>query len=123
MGGNLGGKLQRLRRKERFSNLARRRLVRAAWEQRHQHHQIRKREKPLVRAGPCCFRGPRDKSQVPAPREIVQVFHTNPRQAGNFRLRKNLLTRLDRDQELPLSFSAVLVTFHLVRCTHEITSC
>ena len=86
-------------RKERFSNPTRRRSVRAAREQRHQHHQIRKREKPLVRAGACCFRSPRNESQMPAAREIVQVFHTNPRQAGHFRLRKDLLTRLDRNQK------------------------
>jgi len=79
--------------------LNRGRLVRTAREQRHQHHQIRKREEPLVRAGAGCLCSPRDEPQMPAPRKIVQVFHTNPRQAGNFRLRKDLLTRLNFDQE------------------------
>ena len=70
-------------------------LVRAAREERRQHHQVGQRKQPLLRLCASCFRCSCDHAQVTAPREIVQMFHANPRQAGHFHVRENLLTRLD----------------------------
>lgn len=69
-------------------------LVRALRKEGHENHQIREREKPLVRIDARGFRGPRDKSQVPPLRKVVYVLDTNPRQARNFRIGENLLARL-----------------------------
>ena len=68
-------------------------LVRAAREQRHQHHQVGQGKQPLVRLLACRFRGPRNKAQVAALRKITDVIDANPSQAGNFRVGKNLLAR------------------------------
>lgn len=72
--------------------------MRAAGEQRGQHHQIGQGEQPLLRLCARRFRCPGDDTQVPAPREIVDVLHADPRQAGYFRVRKDFLTRLYRNQ-------------------------
>jgi hypothetical protein len=37
------------------------------------------------------FRGSRDEAQVTAAREIVQMIHADSRQAGDFRVGKDLL--------------------------------
>ncbi len=69
--------------------------MRATREQRRQHHQVGQREQPLLRLRAGRFRRSRNHAQVTAAREIVQVFHADPRQAGHFRVREYLLTRLD----------------------------
>lgn len=69
----------------------------ALGEQRHQHHQIRKRKQPLIGAQAGGFRGARDETEVAALRKIVHVLDANPRQAGNFRIGENLLARLYGD--------------------------
>jgi hypothetical protein len=66
-------------------------LVRAAREQRGQHHQVRQREQPLLRLRAGRFRRSRDDAQVTAPREIMQMFYADARQGGYFRIRKDLL--------------------------------
>ena len=76
-------------------------LVRAAREQRHEHHQIRQREQPLFGLGASCFCRPRYHPQVTAAREVMQMIDANARQAGNFRVREDLLTRLDCNQREP----------------------
>jgi hypothetical protein len=68
-------------------------LVSAARKQRHQHHQIRESKQPLVRLLACCFRGTRDKAQVPALRKITDVVYANASQTGNFRVGEDFLTR------------------------------
>ena len=78
--------------------------MRATREQRRQHHQVREREQPLLRLGSGCFRRPCDNTQVPGAREIVNVFHADTRQAGYFRIRKNFLARLNRNQRGPHFF-------------------
>jgi len=47
---------------------------------------------------------------MPAAGEIVQVFHTDSRQASHFRVRKDLLTRLNFDQG-GLSISAAFAFY------------
>lgn len=89
-------------------------LVRAAREQCHQHHQIRQREKPLIRLNSRRFRRPRDESKVPALREIVQVVDANPREVGHLVVGENLLTRFDGNHGPCLSFlSALLAPYFL----------
>jgi hypothetical protein len=75
--------------------------VRAAREQRHEHHQIRQREQPLFGLGASCFCRSRYHPQVAAAREVMQMIDANARQAGNFRVREDLLTRLDCNQRKP----------------------
>lgn len=66
--------------------------MRAAREQRRQHHQVRQGEQPLFRLRSRCFRCSRDHAQMTAARKIVQMFHADPCQAGHFRVREDLLT-------------------------------
>ena len=72
--------------------------MRAAREERRQHHQVGQREQPLFRLHASRFRSSCDHANVTAPREIVQMFHANPRQAGHFRVCKDFLTRFDFNQ-------------------------
>ena len=72
-------------------------LVRAAGEQRNQNHQIGQRKQPLVGLRSCRFGCARKKTQVTAAREVVQVLHTDSRQAGNFGFCKYFLTGLYRN--------------------------
>src|SRR5882762_3374491 len=67
----------------------------AAREQCHQDHQVRQGEQPLIRLNSRCFRGTRDKAQMTALREVVQVVHANPREIGHLIIGKNLLARFD----------------------------
>jgi hypothetical protein len=60
---------------------AAKRLVSALREQRHQHHQIRQREEPLIGLRTGSFRGAGDEAQVAALGEIVDVIDANPREA------------------------------------------
>jgi len=71
------------------------RLVRAAREQRHQNHQVRQGEQPLIRLDSRCFRRPRDKAKMTALREVVQMVHANPREIGHLIIGENLLARFD----------------------------
>jgi hypothetical protein len=66
-------------------------LVRAAREQGGQHHQVGQSEQPLFRLSAGRFCRSRDDAQMTAPREIVQMLHADARQAGYFRVRKDLL--------------------------------
>ena len=66
--------------------------VGAAREERCQHHQIGKRKQPLFRLCSGCFRGSRDDAQMAAACEVVQMFDADARQAGHFRIGKDLLT-------------------------------
>jgi hypothetical protein len=72
--------------------------VRATGEQRGQNHQVGQGKQPLLRLRSCGFRCSRDHAQMTAARKVVQVLHANPRQTGHFRIRKDLLTRLDLNQ-------------------------
>ena len=76
-------------------------LVCATREQGYQHHQVRQREQPLLRLRSGCFRCPRDDTQMPGTREIVNMFHADARQAGYFRICKDFLARLYRNQKGP----------------------
>src|SRR3981189_430694 len=49
-------------------------LVCALRKEGHENHQIREREKPLIRIDAGSFRGPCDKSQVGALRQVVHVL-------------------------------------------------
>ena len=64
-----------------------------AREQRHQNHQIRQGEQPLIRLDSRRFRCPRDEPQVPALRKVVQVVDANPSQIGDLGIGENLLAR------------------------------
>lgn len=86
-------------------------LVRAARKERHQHHEVGKREEPLIRLLPRSLSRARDEAQVPAFREVTDVVHANPSQVGNFRVRENFLARLDGNHGLfPLTAWAHLPT-------------
>src|SRR4029077_4666374 len=83
-------------------------LVSATREQCDQHHQVGKREQPLVRLLACRFRSPRDKTQVPALRKIADMVDANPGQTGDFRVSKNLLARFDGNHGLvPLTLCRI----------------
>ena len=58
--------------------------MRALGKQSYQHHQVRKREQPLVRGHAGGFRGARYKAQMAALCEIVQMIHANARQRRYF---------------------------------------
>src|SRR6267378_6794923 len=49
-------------------------LVCALRKEGHENHQIREREKPLIRIDAGSFRGPRDKYKVPALCKVVHVL-------------------------------------------------
>jgi len=83
---------------------SRSRLVCAPRKQRHQHHQIRQGEKPLVGLYSRSFRGPGDKTQVPAFREVVQVIYTNPCKGSDLGIGEYLLARFNGNHGA-LSFS------------------
>jgi hypothetical protein len=53
---------------------AKRSLVRAFWEERSQHHQIRQAEEPLIRMRASSFGSPGDEPKVTALGEVVQVI-------------------------------------------------
>jgi len=72
-------------------------LVRAAGEQRNQNHQIGQRKQPLVRLGACSFCRAGKKTQMTPAREVVQMLHTDSRQAGNFGFCKYFLAGLYRN--------------------------
>ena len=74
------------------------RSVRAARKQRNQNHQVRQRKQPLLRLGSGRFRCPCNNTQVAGPREIMNVLHTDTRQAGYLRIRKYFLARLYSNQ-------------------------
>ena len=74
------------------------RLVCTTGEQRRQHHQVRQRKQPLLRLGSGRFRCPCNNTQVAGPREIMNVLHTDTRQAGYLRIRKYFLARLYSNQ-------------------------
>jgi hypothetical protein len=74
------------------------RLVRAAREQGHQHHQIGKCKQPLFRLIAGSFRRSCDDAQMAAPREVMNMLHADPRQAGYFCIRKDFLARLYSNQ-------------------------
>ena len=76
------------------------RLVGALGEKSHQNHQVGKGEKPLIGLDAGGFSSAGDESKVTGLGEIMDVFDANPRETGNFRIRENLLTRLDRDHGL-----------------------
>ena len=76
-------------------------LVRAAREERHQHHQVGQSEQPLFGLDTSRFGRPGDHAQVTAAREVVQVIDANAGQAGNFGVRKDLLTGFDSNQKGP----------------------
>jgi len=72
--------------------------VRAAREERRQHHQVGQREQPLFRLRARRLCRTCNHAQMTAAREIVEMLHANSRQAGYFRIRENFLTRLDFNQ-------------------------
>jgi hypothetical protein len=74
--------------------------MRAFWKQRHHHHQIGKREQPLVRALAGCFRGARDEAQVAALRKIMNVLDANSGQVCHFRIGEYFLARFNGNQGL-----------------------
>jgi hypothetical protein len=70
-------------------------LVRALWEERRQHHQIRQAKQPLVRVSAGSFCSARDESQMAALGEIVDVLDADPGQTCHFRIGEDFLARLD----------------------------
>jgi len=72
--------------------------VRAAREERHQHHQVGQSEQPLFGLDASRFGRAGDHAQMTAAREVVQVIDANAGQAGNFGVRKDLLTGFDSNQ-------------------------
>ena len=65
--------------------------MRTARKKRGQHHQVRQRKQPLLRLGAGCFRCSRNHTQMTAACEIMKMFDADARQAGHFRVRKDLL--------------------------------
>ena len=81
--------------------------MRAAREQRHENHQVRQGEQPLIRLNSRCFRSPRDKAKMTALREVVQVVHANSREIGHLVIGENFLARFNGNHDVgPLFFSA-----------------
>ena len=72
--------------------------MRALRKEGHEDHQIRKSEQPLVGVQTRSFRRARDEAEMTALREIVNVLDANSRQAGNFRIGENFLTRFYGNQ-------------------------
>ena len=66
-------------------------LVLAARMQHHQNHQVRQRKQPLVRLLPRRLSRARDKADVPGARQIVEMLQADARQAGNLRVREDLM--------------------------------
>ncbi len=66
-------------------------LVLAARVKDGQHHHIGIREQQPLGLLARCFRGARDETQMLAARQRAQVLQANPRQAGDFLIREQLL--------------------------------
>jgi len=81
-------------------------LVLAARVQLRKNHEVRQRKQPLLRLGSGRFRCPCNNTQVAGPREIMNVLHTDTRQAGYLRIRKYFLARLYSNQKGPHFCSA-----------------
>ena len=60
------------------------------------------------------FRSPRDKSQVPAPRKVMDVLDANACQAGNFRVREDFLARFDLDHGTLADSAPLFLAPHLI---------
>ena len=75
-------------------------LVRALGKQRHQDHQVRQREQPLIRLFAGCFRRAGNEAQVAALRKIAKVIDADSREARNLCIGEDLLARLNRDHGL-----------------------
>ena len=76
----------------------------AARIQHRQEHQVRQRKQPLIGLLPRWLIRACDKAEVPAARQTVEMLHADARQAGNLRVRKDLLARLDLDHAFALIF-------------------
>ena len=86
--------------------------MRALRKQGHQHHQIGKREQPLVGADSGGFSGARNEAQMTALSEIMYVLDANSRQAGYFGIREDLLARLYRNHGLAPGPKPLLALSH-----------
>jgi len=76
------------------------RLVLAAGIKDGQHHQVRIREQPLLRLGPCRFRRARQEAKMLAARHAAEMLQANARQARNLVFGEELLARLNCDHVL-----------------------
>jgi len=68
--------------------------MRALGEQRHQDHEIREREQPLIGLNASAFRGAGDEAEVTALGEVVHMIHADAGEGGDFRVGENFLARL-----------------------------
>src|SRR5215475_5538643 len=94
-------------------------LVRALWEQRHEHHQIGQRKQPLVSLISRRFRCTGDKAQVAVLGEVMQVVDANPGKRRNFRVGEDLLAGFYGNHGLGLFLDSPLlrwVQLHSMLC-------
>jgi hypothetical protein len=70
-------------------------LVRAAWEQRRQNHQVPWCEKPMFDLISNALSGACDKAQPMALRQIVEMLDANPRKLCHVGISEDLLARFD----------------------------
>src|SRR5579883_30820 len=68
----------------------------ALGEERGDHHQVRKREEPIVGVAGS-FRGASDETEVARASELMNMLDADASQSGNFRIGEDLLARLYRD--------------------------
>ena len=79
-------------------------LVLATRMQLKQNHQVRQREQPLIRLHACHFSRACDEPYVPSACQAVEMLQADPGQVGSLRVRKDLLTRLDFNHAIALSY-------------------
>ncbi len=76
--------------------------------QHRQDHQVRQRKQPLIGVFPRCLIRACDKAEAPAARQAVEMLHADARQAGNLRVRKDLMAGLDLDHAFALIFPLMI---------------
>ena len=106
---------RKLPESEILSKFAAARLVRAAGEQRHQHHQVRQGKQPLVGLNTRGLSSARDKPQVTALGKIPQMLDADTRQGRNLGIGENFLARFDGNHGLAPLFSPPLDVSDIVR--------
>ena len=74
------------------------RLVRAAREESHEHHEVGQSEQPLFGLGARSLRGASNHAEMTATREVMQMIDADAGQTGNFGVGKDLLTGFDSNQ-------------------------
>ena len=79
-------------------------LVLVARMQLKQNHQVRQREQPLIRLHARHFSPACDEPYVPSACQAVEMLQADPGQVGSLRVRKDLVTRLDFNHAIALSY-------------------